>query len=185
MLLFLAALFIGLPVLEIWLLIEVGGSIGLLWTLAVCVVTGVVGAWLARTQGGQVLRRVQSRIAQGEVPARDLVDGLMILVAGVMLMTPGFLSDAVGVLLLLPPVRALVRRWGLRVLEQRARATAQARNFYFHSSGFGEAPPERPEPARQQQPAADRQSQPEVEFLPPERAPRPPKRPRPPIIDVE
>ena len=180
MLLLLAALFIGLPVLEIWLLIEVGGSIGLLWTLAVCVVTGVVGAWLARTQGGQVLRRVQSRIARGEVPARDLVDGLMILVAGVMLMTPGFLSDAVGVLLLLPPVRALVRRWGLRMLEQRAQATAQARNFYFHSSGFGEAPPE-----QDRKPQPDRQPQPEVEFLPPEIAPRPPRRPRPPIIDVE
>ncbi|PKN57556.1 MAG: hypothetical protein CVU56_10255 [Deltaproteobacteria bacterium HGW-Deltaproteobacteria-14] len=177
MLLILAALFIGLPVLEIWLLIEVGGSIGLLWTLTVCVITGVVGAWLARAQGGHVLHRVQSRIAQGEVPARELVDGLMILVAGVMLMTPGFVTDAAGVLLLLPPVRALVRRWGQRVLEQRARATEQARNFYFHASGFDGAPRERPAP--------DRQPQPDVEFLPPERAPRPPGRPRPPIIDVE
>lgn len=182
MLLILAALFIGLPVLEIWLLIEVGGSIGLLATLAVCVVTGVVGAWLARAQGGHVLRRVQERIAQGEVPARELVDAMMILVAGVLLMTPGFVTDGVGVLLLLPPVRAVVRRWGQTLLEQQARATEQARNFYFHTSGFGAAPPDRTERDR---PEPDRQPQPEVEFLPPERAPRAPDRPRPPIIDVE
>ena len=181
MLLLLIALFIGLPVLEIWLLIEVGGSIGLLPTLAVCVVTGVVGAWLARAQGGHVLRRVQERVARGEVPARELVDGLLILVAGVLLMTPGFVTDIAGVLLLLPPVRALVRHWGQGVLERQARASeARARSFYVYTAGFGGEPP-RPSPAE----PPDRQPQPEVEFLPPERAPKPPGRRRPPVIDVD
>ncbi|TNF29271.1 MAG: FxsA family protein [Deltaproteobacteria bacterium] len=181
MFLLLAALFIGLPVLEIWLLISVGGSIGLLPTLAVCVVTGVVGAWLAKAQGGSVLRRVQERVARGEVPASELVDGMMILVAGVLLMTPGFLTDGVGVLLLLPPVRMVVRRWGQGLLERQARASqSRAQSFYFYTQGFGE-PPREP----QRRPEPDRQNQPEVEFLPPERAPRPPRRPRPPVIDVD
>jgi len=177
----LAALFIGLPVLEIWLLISVGGALGLLPTLGVCIVTGVVGAWLAKAQGGSVLRRVQERVARGELPAKELVDGVMILVAGVMLMTPGFVTDGVGVLLLLPPVRVLVRRWGQRLLERHARASqARAQRFHFYTQGFGQPP--RP-PERQAEP--DRQSQPEVEFLPPETAPRPPRRPRPPVIDVD
>ena len=102
-------LFVVVPLVELWVLIGIGGEIGLLNTIALIVVTGIVGATLARMQGLQTLRRFQEAAARGELPHREILDGLLILVAGAVLLTPGVLTDAFGFLLLLPPFRALIR----------------------------------------------------------------------------
>ncbi len=109
MLVRLLLLFTVVPVLELMLLLELGRVVGLAPTLAIVLLTGVVGAWLARWQGLATLRTVQTEMAGGRVPAGALVDGLLILVAGALLLTPGLLTDTVGFLLLVPPTRAAVR----------------------------------------------------------------------------
>lgn len=103
-------LFTVVPIVELGLLIQVGRVIGLAPTIAIVLATGITGAALARWQGLVTLRRVQTEMAEGRVPTGPLVDGLLILVAGGVLLTPGFLTDAVGFLLLIPPTRAAVRR---------------------------------------------------------------------------
>ena len=103
-------LFVVLPAVELALLIEIGSRIGTLETIGLIVITGVVGASLARSQGLRVLRRVQGEIAAGEMPADSLIDGVMILIAAALLVTPGVLTDAFGFLCLVPGFRALVKR---------------------------------------------------------------------------
>jgi UPF0716 protein FxsA len=103
-------LFTVVPLVELGLLIELGRVIGLAPTIAIVVLTGFAGAALARWQGLATLRKVQTDMAQGRVPGEALVDGLLILVAGAVLLTPGLLTDALGFLLLIPPTRAVVRR---------------------------------------------------------------------------
>ncbi len=103
-------LFTVVPLVELGLLIQLGRVIGLVPTIAIVLSTGFAGAALARWQGLATIRRVQTDMAAGRVPAEALVDGLLILVAGALLLTPGLLTDAVGFLLLIPPTRAAVRR---------------------------------------------------------------------------
>jgi len=103
-------LFVLVPAIELALLIEIGSRIGTFTTLAIIVVTGVLGAALARHEGFGVLRTVQERLARGELPADPLVEGALILAAGALLMTPGFLTDAIGFLCLIPPTRAVIRK---------------------------------------------------------------------------
>ncbi len=111
-------LFVGLPALELWLLIEVGRRIGSLETIALIVVTGIVGAAMARQQGLRVLSEVQGRVAAGDMPADSLVDGIMILVASALLVTPGVLTDAFGFLCLIPAFRAVVKAEVVRRFER-------------------------------------------------------------------
>ena len=108
---------IGVPLVEIAVFIEVGGWIGLWPTLAVIVLTAVVGTWLIRAQGIGVLMRARRTVAEGGAPLREAFDGICLIVAGAFLLTPGFVTDAAGFLLLLPPLRDLAavwawRRWG-------------------------------------------------------------------------
>ena len=110
MALLLLAAFIGVPLIEIAVYIEVGGRIGLGPTLAGVVLTALVGTFLLRLQGLITLRRAQQAVNQGELPLREVFDGACLLVAGVLLLTPGFLTDALGLLLFLPVVRRLLRR---------------------------------------------------------------------------
>ena len=100
-------LFIGLPLIEIYFMIEVGSEIGALSTIGLTLLTAVIGTWLVRLQGFGVLARVRELMERGEVPALELMDGALILIAGLFLLLPGFLTDALGFLLLIPPVR----RW--------------------------------------------------------------------------
>ncbi len=111
MLLRLVLLFTLLPFVELYLLMKIGSAIGAASTLLIVIVTGVFGAWLARQEGLRALQRVQGELNAGRMPADALVDGLLILVAGIVMLTPGFLTDAAGLFLLIPPTRALVRRW--------------------------------------------------------------------------
>ena len=107
-------LFILVPPIEIALFILIGGRIGLWLTLGIVLLTAVIGASLVSRQGRAELGRLQSEFAAGQFPARPLVHGAMILVAGAVLITPGFLTDAVGFALLSPQIREVLRRWGVR-----------------------------------------------------------------------
>jgi UPF0716 protein FxsA len=112
----LAALFIGVPALEIYVLIKIGGLLGALPTIGIIVATGVAGAALAKHQGLVAIRQVQTAISRGDRVGQTLVEAALVLVAAVLMLTPGFITDAVGIGLLLPPIRGLVAgriaRWG-------------------------------------------------------------------------
>lgn len=104
------ALFLIVPVLDLALLVAVGGRIGFWPTVATVVLTAAVGSWLARREGVAAWQRVQARLGSGGLPGPELIDGLIILIAGVLLLAPGFLTDLAGLLGLLPPTRAVARR---------------------------------------------------------------------------
>ncbi len=108
-------LFIIVPVAELVILLKVGALIGAAPTIALILLTGIAGAYLARTQGLDLLYRIQSELNQGRLPTEELIDGAMILVGGILLLTPGFLTDLFGFSLLVPATRALmknvVRNW--------------------------------------------------------------------------
>ena len=103
-------LFTVVPLLELFLLVKLGTVIGIGATVLIVICTGVLGAWLARWQGLGVLRRLTEDLNQGRLPADALIDGLLILIAGAVLLTPGLITDALGFLLLVPQGRAVVRR---------------------------------------------------------------------------
>jgi len=107
-----------IPVVELYLLIKVGSVIGALNTILLVILTGASGAYLARLQGLQTMFRVRARLQQGEMPAEDLLDALIILAAGIVLLTPGFLTDIAGLLLLLPVTRRKFKKWLRRNLDQ-------------------------------------------------------------------
>jgi UPF0716 protein FxsA len=90
-------------------ILQVSHSVGPANTLLLLIAISVVGAWLAKRQGLAVLRRIQSTVAQGKVPSGELVDGALVILAGALMIAPGFLSDCLAILLLLPPTRAVVR----------------------------------------------------------------------------
>ena len=106
----LLVLFIALPLAEIVLLIEIGSRIGTLATLAILVLTAVMGASLAHREGLKVLWRIRDKMAQGIMPDEELIDGALILAAGIVLLTPGLLTDAAGLLLLVPASRLALKR---------------------------------------------------------------------------
>jgi len=105
----LAMLFILVPLVELYVLIQLGSHVGVEITIGIVVITGLIGAWLARMQGIKVLREVRASLARGEMPADAIVDGLLILLAGAVLLTPGVLTDALGFALLVPAGRRLAR----------------------------------------------------------------------------
>lgn len=113
----LLALFIGVPLVEIYFLIKVGSWVGAIPTVFLVVFTAMLGVMLLRFQGLTTLRRVQETMARGEIPAVPMLEGVLLLIAGAVLLTPGFVTDAIGFVLLVPPLRqALVRRYLQRFL---------------------------------------------------------------------
>ncbi len=114
--------FVALPFIELILIIKAHRFFGgWLETLAVIIITGVVGAGLARAQGFRVWHDIQSTLRAGQLPARQLVEGVMILIAGALLITPGFLTDCGGFLLLIPACRRIIRTWLLLYFKNRLR----------------------------------------------------------------
>jgi UPF0716 protein FxsA len=101
-------LFLLVPLVEIFFLIQVGQVIGAGWTIFLVVATAVIGAFLLRLQGFQTLHRAQRTMQQGQLPATEMLEGLCLLVSGALLLTPGFVTDTMGFLLLMPPVRQLM-----------------------------------------------------------------------------
>lgn len=111
---YLLLLFLLVPLVEIYFLIKVGDVIGAGWTVFLVVFTAVLGAWLLRLQGLSTLNRVQQSLQRGELPAATMLEGLLLLLAGALLLTPGFVTDSIGFLLLVPPLRHAVARWLIR-----------------------------------------------------------------------
>lgn len=111
MLLRLFLLFTVIPLVELYLLIRLGTYLGVLDTLAVVIATGIVGGLLARSQGLAVLNRIRMELDEGRIPAESLFDGVMILVAGILLITPGLLTDGLGLCLLIPWTRQVLKLW--------------------------------------------------------------------------
>jgi len=107
----LVLLFTLIPLAELFLLIKIGSLIGALPTILIVLGTGVLGAYLARQQGFQVWMRIQREMQFGRFPAEDMLDGLLIFGAGVVLITPGVLTDIAGLLILFPYTRVPIRRW--------------------------------------------------------------------------
>jgi UPF0716 protein FxsA len=118
----LLAAFIVMPIVELSVLLKVHDAVGLKHTLAIVVLTGFVGAFLAKAQGLMVMSQIQRDLAEGRMPAPRIMDGVMILVAGVLLITPGLITDAIGFLLLVPPTRAAIRLWLRNKLEEKLRS---------------------------------------------------------------
>src|SRR5436190_13410974 len=119
---------IALPVLELALLIKTGQVVGLWPTLAMVVGAGVLGAVIMSRQGMSVARRTREAIAQGRPPVGPVLDGAFLLLAGALLISPGFLTDVMALALLVPPIRLKVARWCVRRLAERAHAQAEARS---------------------------------------------------------
>lgn len=111
--------FVLIPLIEVALFIVIGGRIGLLNVVLLVIVTGIVGATAAARQGGSVWLQGQQALSDGRFPGREMAHGAMVLVGGALLLTPGFLTDIVGFLLMVPVVREWLRKWGQRRFERR------------------------------------------------------------------
>ena len=119
MLLKLFLAFTIIPIIEIFLLIEIGSMFGALTAVTLVILTGFLGAFLARMQGLQTLYRIQDSLSEGRMPSGELLDALLIVIAGLVLLTPGFLTDSAGFLLLIPATRNFIKYWLRRQIELR------------------------------------------------------------------
>jgi UPF0716 protein FxsA len=113
-------LFLVLPVAELYVILKVGDSIGVWWTLLLLAGDSLLGTVLLRSQGRTVWRRFNAAMSEGRLPHREVMDGVLVIFGGAFLITPGFITDVVGVLLLLPPSRAVIRGILVRRLSRRA-----------------------------------------------------------------
>ena len=122
----LVLIFIVLPVAELYVIIQVGQAIGVLPTIALLLLDSVLGAALLRSQGRAAWRRFNEALSLGRVPAREVFDGAMVILGGAFLITPGFITDVIGLLLLIPPTRRLFRGLVSRLAWSRAGFTVRA-----------------------------------------------------------
>ncbi len=138
-------LFITIPIIEMYVLILVGSHIGAITTIALVVLTATIGLWLFKREGFATLQRLQGKLNQGEIPGRELLEGVMLLIGGALLLTPGFVTDAIGFVCLLPGLRQPIAEW----LVQRGILSMTA-GFTVHQSygGFSRGGPESPPNAR-------------------------------------
>jgi UPF0716 protein FxsA len=121
--LLLVALFIAVPIAELAVIIQIGQEIGVWWTIAILVADSVLGSLLMRSQGRAVWRRFNEALRAGRAPAREVADGVLVIFGGALLLTPGFITDVFGLLFLLPPTRAVIRRVFLRQAMRRITVT--------------------------------------------------------------
>jgi UPF0716 protein FxsA len=148
--LLLVVLFIVVPILELAVIIQIGQAIGVLPTIALLIADSVLGAALMRSQGRAAWARFNAALAEGRVPGREVMDGALVIFGGALLLTPGFLSDILGLILLLPPTRAivrsvLVRRFGPRIVSGAASgASARMGRMFTFETGAGARGPGRP-----------------------------------------
>ena len=135
----LALLFIVLPVVEIFVLIQIGQVIGAWWTILLLIADGILGSWLMKREGTRALRALEQALDARRMPARELADGALILVGGTLLLTPGFVSDIAGLICVLPFTRPLVRGALVRFLTRRflAPGTATVAGGLFDPAGPG------------------------------------------------
>jgi UPF0716 protein FxsA len=134
-LLALIALFLVVPFLELYVILEVvGPALGAPLTILLLAADSVIGALLFKSQGRSVWRRFNTALSEGRVPHREVIDGVLVIFGGAFLITPGFLSDIVGALLLVPPTRSLVRRFLVRRLGRRLVVSAPGRSYDVEGS---------------------------------------------------
>lgn len=155
----LLALFLLIPIVELALLIEIGRRIGTIATLGLIVLTGMLGASLAYHQGFGTLRRMQAEVAEGRIPAGSLIDGLLILVAGAVLLTPGILTDALGFLCLVPFTRGIIKKI-LRWLLIRAARKGEVHVSFQFGGTVHPSSSRRPSEERDRLPSGSRTSEP-------------------------
>lgn len=123
-------LFLIVPVIEIYLLIKVGSLIGAVPTVATLLLISLAGAWLVRHQGFRILGRIQAELSQGRLPAAEMLDGALVLVGGVLLLTPGFFTDFLGLFFLIPVTRAVIKQMlGIWLQRRLARGQFIVRRF--------------------------------------------------------
>ena len=106
-------LFLTIPFVEIYLLLQIGGIVGILPTIFLVVFTAILGAWLLKQQGFATLRRFQENMAKGEIPAYEMIEGPILLIGGILLLTPGFFTDAIGFACLFPVTRKAMAKYVL------------------------------------------------------------------------
>jgi UPF0716 protein FxsA len=127
MTLFLLLVFVVAPLVELAVIVQVADAFGVLNTIGLMVLMSLLGAWLAKREGLGVLRRIQAALDRGDLPSREVADGGLILLAGALMIAPGFISDCLALLLLFPPTRALVRGPVLRIAARRGRVAVMSR----------------------------------------------------------
>jgi UPF0716 protein FxsA len=115
----LVLLFIIVPLIELYAIVQIGQAIGIWWTIALLLVDSLVGAALMRSQSRSAWRRFQLALAESRVPAREVIDGVLVIFGGALLLTPGFITDVFGLLFMLPPTRAVLRRLLVRRFARR------------------------------------------------------------------
>jgi UPF0716 protein FxsA len=143
-LLALLALFIVVPLAELYVILKVGDAIGVLPTIALLAADSVLGSMLLRAQGRAVWRRFNEALATGRMPHREVMDGVLVIFGGAFLITPGFLTDIVGLVLLLPPSRTLVRRLLVRRLGRRVTVGVTGQSYDVDGTATEhDAPPRR------------------------------------------
>jgi UPF0716 protein FxsA len=119
--------FLVVPILEIWVLIQVGQVIGPWWTILLLILDSLFGTWLIKREGARAWQALQVALESGRMPARELADGALILIGGTLMLTPGFVTDAFGILLILPFTRPVARRLLTQVVTRRLLAGQTAR----------------------------------------------------------
>jgi len=115
----LVAAFVAVPLVEIWTILQVGRVVGPWWTIALLVLDSIIGSWIIRREGGRAWAALREAITGGRMPAREIADAALILVGGTLMLSPGFVTDAVGILLILPLTRPFARRMLTTVVERR------------------------------------------------------------------
>lgn len=131
--LILLLLFIGIPILELAILIEVGGAIGLFPTIGLVILTAVIGTFLIRLQGVQLLFQAREKLARDEAPVKEILGGLSLIIAGLCLLTPGFFTDSIGFLMLIPSFRDRLMGYFAKCLSE---SRAQTYSTHAHSREY-------------------------------------------------
>ena len=111
--------FVSTPIIEIWTIIQVGQVIGAWWTIALLIADSVLGSWLIRHEGGRAWQALQTALRSGQMPAREIADGALILMGGTLMLSPGFVTDIFGIIMILPVTRPLARVLLARAIERR------------------------------------------------------------------
>jgi UPF0716 protein FxsA len=142
----LVLLFIVVPIVELYVIIQVGQWIGVVPTLAILLGDALLGSWLLRQQGVAAWRRFNAALDQRRFPGREVADGVMIVVGGTLLLTPGFITDIAGLLLLIPPSRAAIRRVMFGLIGRRFRLAGSAAGWGYERMRRGREPGYRPPP---------------------------------------
>jgi UPF0716 protein FxsA len=140
MLIYLLILFTVVPAVELYLLISVGRTIGAWDTILIIVLTGIIGSWVAKRQGASTWREIRETLSRGEFPGKQLIDAVLIFAAGLLMITPGFLTDIFGFLVMVPAFRTLVRSAVSRVLKNKLASATIVTSANVHVRGTKSGP---------------------------------------------